>query len=120
VPVVVSSKCPYQGSVLVCPINFVPRVIGIPFEGDLIRDALVNVNFRGNYGIPRIAFLDEVQISTIQAAVMACVQDIVADVGCVVSYPIQIAVRRVSCERTFAVADISTKDQTSIMKLASV
>jgi hypothetical protein len=57
-----------------------------------------------------VASLDEVEVGPIDTAVVARMQNVIACVCSVVSYPVQIAVGRVAGEGALAFTEIGAKD----------
>jgi hypothetical protein len=76
------SKIPFNSAVSVSAIDDLCRIFLVTRQSSAVGDILVNSRFRGNNSKLSPASLYKFQVGAVYAAMVARVENIIADVGC--------------------------------------
>ena len=114
------SKSPGYRAVLVGSVHLLSCVLAVSPEGRRMRNVLVNAGLGRNDRVHRVALFHESKRRSVQAPVVACVKNIVAEVRGVRGDIVEIQVGRVASKQAFSRIEVSLEDQTCVVKNSRV
>ena len=99
---------------------FLFGIIAVPLQGGRAWYILVDTGFCGYNSIACVAGLDKIQVSAIDASMVAGMKDVVADICCVFCHIIEIRIGRITGEKACPISKLGTDDKAGIMKFPGI